>query len=727
MMIYNSNYQSFNPPLRVVVCALGACFASIGTCAEGRFEFDLDFRQQIRTVFTEESGLPSRDVQELAFSKNGVIHAKTSDGIAVFTGSEWKALDRLQSQTTDAEIFAQESPAIENVPKGNLFGLVNEESRNSVGHEVMAAENGLYYSENHKSWQQVFPEEGSRRWAPVDVRCVEFDSQDRIWFACPQGVGVGIPGGEWQLFTGKEGLPYNDFTSMAIAPDDSVWFGTKIGAIHFDKGTWEYRQGRRWLPHDQIQDIEVDSDGDVWIATSQGVSRIHHQAIHLSQKAEQFEQQIDRYHKRTPYEYVLSVRLKSPGDKTEWTQQDSDNDGLWTAMYGTGECFAYGATGQSKFKVRAEKAFRALAFLSEVTQGGSHPAPKGFIARTILPTRGRNPNIGRIEGDRRNKADRDSLWKIIDPRWPVSADGKWYWKTDASSDELDGHYFFYLQYYDLVAETESEKQAVRDVVIRITDHLIDHGFNLIDHDGRITRWANYGPEFLNHDKNWLDERGLNSLSILSYLRVAEHVSGDSKYAEAAEQLMQEHSYHVNVFNAKQHRGPGWGNQSDDEMAFMCFYNLIRLEKDPELKSLWHLAFHRYWIMESPELNPLFNFMYAAVSNGAEWTDAFGKRSLTVSGDWLSESLDTLRRYPLDRIRWGMRNSHRLDLLPISVFSQPGRGLRRNGKVLPIDERFVEQWNHDPWRLDEAADGRQLSDPASFLLPYYMGLYHRFIR
>jgi hypothetical protein len=52
----------------------------------------------------------------------------------------------------------------------------------------------------------------------------------------------------------------------------------------------------------------------------------------------------------------------------------------------------------------------------------------------------------------------------------------------------------------------------------------------------------------------------------------------------------------------------------------------------------------------------------------------------------------------------------------------GRGYRRNGKVLPVDERFVNHWNLDPWRLDQAGDGWSLGDGAAFLLPYYLGMY-----
>ena len=43
---------------------------------------------------------------------------------------------------------------------------------------------------------------------------------------------------------------------------------------------------------------------------------------------------------------------------------------------------------------------------------------------------------------------------------------------------MDGHYFFYPLYHDLVAETESERTEVRDVVRDLTDHIIAHGFGL---------------------------------------------------------------------------------------------------------------------------------------------------------------------------------------------------------------------------------------------------------
>ena len=59
------------------------------------------------------------------------------------------------------------------------------------------------------------------------------------------------------------------------------------------------------------------------------------------------------------------------------------------------------------------------------------------------------------------------------------------------------------------------------------------------------------------------------------------------------------------------------------------------------------------------------------------------------------------------------DSHRKDVLPLPAFAREGAalGYRVNGKVLPVDERYVGHWNHDPWRLDSAGDERTLGDGA----------------
>jgi hypothetical protein len=747
-----------------------------------------EFQEEIRTAYTTEHGLPSDLVTQILIDQDHGVVAVTDQGVARFTGQAFETwelpkgkVQRLiatpdgmlaiaggklvRCQDDEIETVAElpervaGDDAVRSVAvagdaillgttsgmwsfSAGQFGEVEDLNRrlranrdvrqiavSTDGMIAVAAHAGLFIGKLDDAWRRLLPRDEKRSWSPYDVRGVAFDQQQNLWFASPQGVGC-HQRRTWELFTGLDGLPYDDFTRTVCGQRGKVWFGTTMGAIWFDGSRWAYRQGKRWLPDDHVNDIAVAADGTAWVATAGGVSRIELRTTTLADKARRFEEAIDKYHRRTPFGYVLDVSLPEPGDKSKWVQHDSDNDGLWTSMYGAGECFAYGATKDPEIKKRANAAFQAVRFLSQVTQGGEISALPGFPARTILPTSGPDPNeVYTLEKDREKKKN-DPMWKVIHPRWPVSADGKWYWKCDTSSDELDGHFFLYAVYHDLVAETAEEKAQVRDVVLAITDHLIDHDFALVDHDGKPTRWAQFGPQALNSGPFWV-ERGLNSLSILSYLKVAEHVSGgEQKYREAFERLVKEHSYAANTLDPKLQNGVGSGNQSDDEMAFMCYYNLLNYTKDPALRKIFMISLQRYWGLVRPERCPLFNFIFAARYRGdAIWqADDVGLSVDRFITPCIQDGVKTLIRFPSDRIRWGFQNSHRTDVveLPHYLFDAEGRGSLRTGQVIPIDERFVNYWNHDVWQLDEQGGGRSLGDGAAFLLPYYMGLYHGFI-
>ncbi|MFH1739707.1 MAG: hypothetical protein ABIH23_11915, partial [bacterium] len=194
----------------------------------------------------------------------------------------------------------------------------------------------------------------------------------------------------------------------------------------------------------------------------------------------------------------------------------------------------------------------------------------------------------------------------------------------------------------------------------------------------------------------------------------------------------DYSYLQNVFVSKIQSGPGTGNQSDDEMAFMCYYNVLKYEKDPQRRTRYLMSLWQYWRNEEPEMCPLFNFIFAVQGTGGDssTSTAFVSRRLRMGTQAaVGEAVDQLVRFPLDRFGWSHANSHRLDIvsLPFQSSSRGGaKGYRVNGRVIPVDERFFNHWNTDPWTLDTGGDGRSLADGAVFLLPYYMGLYHGFI-
>jgi hypothetical protein len=727
--------------LTVLTGALGASVAGADTAPAKIGQFG----QEVSVKYTTAEGLPSNNVIHLAVFE-GQILAITDQGVARFEDGKW-TVDAYSTQDPlfndaiwreDYRIIASDRGLFRRDEAGEsaelVAGAASQLAESPEGIIYAATDTGLYAGEGSQFEAMTINDGMGRSWATSDVRGVAIDSKGRLWFATLAGVGCG-QGDAWTFYTGNEGLPYNDFTCAAAAPNGDVWFGTHLGAIRFDGENWAYRQGGRWLPDDDVRDMAVDAEGTVWFATSKGVGAIKRIPMTLAQKADIYEEEMEKYIRRTPFGYVSEVSTNAPGKKDEIRYSDSDNDGLWTSMYGAGECYAYGATKDPKAKDRAKRAFEALRFLQKVTQTGDIRPPKGYVARTIRSTDLPDPNDGRVERDRKEQATGDSEWKVYDPRWPKSGDGKWYWKSDTSSDELDGHYFFYPLYYDLVADNPEEKERVREVVRDLTDHMLNHNFRLIDHDGTVTRWSDYSPESLNHSWVWWSERGLKSLSMLSYLTVAEHMTGDAKYTDAINMLMADHAYDTNAMVAKIHRGVGSGNQSDDEMAFMSYYNLVKYTKNEELKQDMLYSFYSYYILTEPEMNPFFNFAYAAFGQDATHKSPWRTSPIPPWEGWLTDSMDTLVDFPLDRFNWAHKNSHRLDIVmlnrqqalePAEAARKTNRGHRNNGKVLPVSERFFNHWNTNPWDLDYGGNGQGLGSGTVYLLPYYMGLYHGFI-
>ena len=129
-----------------------------------------------------------------------------------------------------------------------------------------------------------------------------------------------------------------------------------------------------------------------------------------------------------------------------------------------------------------------------------------------------------------------------DGEWHDTPDKLWRWKGDTSSDEIVGHYFIYPLYYDFVAD-EAEKPKLRAVIDRITNHILDNNYQLIDVDGKRTRWGWWGPDIIWEDP---DETGLRALHILAHLRVAMHLTTNPNTARNIKRRMTTSSKIINI-------------------------------------------------------------------------------------------------------------------------------------------------------------------------------------
>lgn len=686
------------------------------------------FPQEIATIFTEKDGLPVAEIRHIFLDTDGAPVAITAQGAVRFDGTAWVS--------TDAVPPGRDTVANSPVPAEEVLAVAVSDDAAAIG-----AVNGLYVSTGGgTAWKRALPADDAYSWALRDVRVVAYDTKDRLWFGARRSAGY-YDGSQWTLFTGAEGLPYDQFTCAVPGEDGVMWFGTPKGAIRADGERFAYRFSRRWLPDDHVNDIAVESNGTAWIATNGGVARIERHPMSLEDKAALFTEQVETRHNRDGF--VATCELTEAYNPDTWRAGITDNDGMYTSMYGAAQAFRYAVGREPEAKALAKRSFEACKRLVDIT------GIPGFPARVLIPVDWHEP-VNEQYGPEYNESKRkgDPFWKLITPRFPLSEDGQFRWKCDTSSDELAGHFFFYGIYYDLAAETEEEKAPVREVVAAIADHFIREGYVLRDHDGQPTRWARFDAESLNSVHHW-SERGLNSMMMLSMLKVTEHITGDPKYLEASRELREKHNYDINAILPKPFYPPGDVVPWDNNLCLLSMYGLVRYEDDPELLLIYRQGLEFAWMHVSKQKNSLWNYIYAACverfqdvvdtgafSGGNVYPEAgpyaaHAAKAMYNGDPRHPDSIETLRGTPMDLINYEMDNLHRLDIVMDPAPGQfPNRGWHYDGRALPVEERNHVRQDRDAFELDlmeGGSPGLAEQEGTFYLLPYYLGRYHGFIK
>lgn len=535
----------------------------------------------------------------------------------------------------------------------------------------------------------------TRHWGAADglpaeqVRGLVLAPDGTVWAGTAAGLAALAPGGEdFTPWSGEQGLHQGDVTRLALAPDGARLVATPLGgSVYRPDGTRRYYLGRNWLPADAVRDMAAAADGRLWFATPAGVGRVRPVATTLAERAERIDAIVQQRHVRLGYTST-QCPLAERGDVDSAYGIDDDNDGQWTGMYLAAQCFRYAVTGQAQARDNARNAAQAMLRLERVT--GSD----GFFARSVVPPEQCPAKQASGSGE-----------------WHLSPDGQWCWKGDTSADEFVGHVFGLSLFHDLVADTE-ERAAVAATLGRILGYLIDNGFMLLDVDGEPTSHGRFDPEWMENDLSALfGDAGLNSAMILGGLRAAYHATGEQRFQDAFELLIQEHGYADYVRRIEQINTAWHVNHDSEEMSFLALYTLIRYEDDPALMVLWQEGLAGLWQVQRPERNPEFNLMYGALSRGDTYD--------------LEQAIETLQQLPRDLILWGLDSSQRWDL---DVDPQPDRhGDLQNRFVLPYGEREVQRWAENPYRLIQPGAGRAESSGLFYLLPYWLGRYHGLIR
>ena len=529
------------------------------------------FIQRRRRFYTENDGLISSKINAVSLTEGNKVLLGTERGLMLFDGSAFSqtAQDRLNGRISftqritnktavgcgntvyliDSDGIAGEknfeSKVISVRDQGDHLWILTEtelirtdlrlenisfcrELEGGLGLSLAVNEDNVYVATEDNilvvhgkrmEWKNIQP--GFSDMPSDKIHCIAFDRCGYLWVGTENGPAIYDNCVTWLTADKMTLLPKNPVYKIAEDKAGGKYFATDIGVAYLKDAALKYFSAARWVPDNKINDIAVSDDGNlIYVATDKGLSVITAEHTTLAEKAEYFEEMMEKYFIRRGF---TATRTFSD-NLDNGTVDISDNDGLWTACYVAAESFRYGATGDEDALRKARRGMNALLFLTQIT------GIPGFTARAV-----------RYPGEE-GYGDGDT-------EWTLSPDGSCEWKGETSSDEMTGHFFGFSVYFDLCAD-DTEKEKIRNALCAIGDHIIANNYRLVDKDGLPTTWACWNPQLLNYTDKWFAEKGINSLELLAFLKVCYHVSGDEKYNTLRKEFIREHHYPLNVAQGK---------------------------------------------------------------------------------------------------------------------------------------------------------------------------------
>ena len=675
--------------------------------AAGIFRKEKDKNDWIPVISGEVRG-PAYAVDCMA---NGTVLLGTWDGLYQFQENHLKKMEGVTAPIS--VICTRENTAYAIGP----FGIWSDQSnswkfqdnriarsaRDAItdgqGDLWVATDAGLYKCRNDQT--TLF--QNTNELISAYTKAVSFAGNGTVWVGGMGGVSIRENNQLIRKLTVKEGLPSANVTCIKHSPDGTMWVGTEMGIVRFAKDfSHSLRFSRRWLTNNQVNDIVFDKAGNAWIATANGVSCIKREMMTLADKEKEFYNQLMKRHIRPPWICGI-LHLDVPGDTATWRNSDDDNDGEYTGGYLAMESFRFAVTKDEDARQKARKAFGFLSLLQEVT------GTEGFFARTIVPVSWKEVHDGNRSYTPKQIAEelvKDPRYKPVEQRWRKSKDGKWFWKGDTSSDEMDGHMMGYFFYYEYAAD-KTDKILIVNHVKRIMDQLIKTNYNLVDVDGTHTHWSVWSPDQLNHDPDWSSEKSLNSFELLAYLKFVAHITGNNRYEMEYRRLIDQEGYldHAAQLNSK---NPAWQIYFDRTMEGYLFPILLQYETDPKLKVFYNHLIDE-WMKNQPSGENLINNLTYALATGKKVN--------------IPQTIEFLKDTPLDLVDWTIDHTLRED---VQVVRSPIMEELQISELPPASIRSTVRWDKNPWSA-KSGDPSQVREPVFWLWPYWMARYLEIIK
>ena len=687
------------------------------------------FKQDKRTFYSIKDGLPSDNILSAAFDSTGRAWVGTDKGAAVLENGSFTAVEAFSDAV---QVLFNDAEGNLWVGSGNVVCTADGKNRQELDSEIVSiaqdhsgnlrliTKNTLYrYDGEFVFWHsndgaipldmsafgdgEVYIAAGSSlktafgkrlRWFAINnetsdmpetqVQAVAADKFGMLWVGTKDGVLVYDSRNHWVSKKDVNSLCSYNIKKILFGKSGKRYVGTDIGIMIYDGAKRHFYVKGYWLPDSEVTAIAENAEGNaIIVGTKSGISYIETLTMTLADKARHYEQMTEKYNVRD-IGFVTNRFIDNDYDFSTGHVEISDNDGLWTGSYLISQSFRYAVTGEQEALDISRRSMKALLHLMKIT------GIPGFTARAIR--RPGETNFGNGH-----------------PEWHLTKDdiSELEWKGETSSDEMVGHFTASSCYFDFCA-TEEEKKEISDAICAIVDHILSHDYRLCDADGLPTTWANWNPNDLNRSDRWYWERGINSLEMLCFLKVAYHMSGDEKYNAEYLRLIKEEHYAVNTMSRKV--DDAHTCHIDDNLGFLTSIPLLRYETDPDILHCYLIGMREHWEYERIEHNPFWNILYAA------FTDECSDLDTGVNG---------LRELPLDLLELKLINSVRNDLewdySPEKYDEEPQMKV-----ALPYDEKPLAAYDTNQLMADRTRDDYRLCDGAIYLMPYWIGRYYGLI-